>query len=101
MKQNVNLHDFQDAFRTSDFRKATFSYEGLEALYNGLIAYEEDCDTEIELDVIGLCCDYTEYDSLKEFNDEHDNKYKSIEDMENDIIVFYIPETTRFIVQNF
>lgn len=101
MKHTINLNDFKDAFWVSDSRRATFSYEGLEALYEGLTSYEEDCDTEIELDVIGLCCEYTEYNSLEEFNDEHDNKYKSIEDIENDTIVFYIPETTRFIIQNF
>jgi hypothetical protein len=101
MKQTITVHDFQDAFLSSDFRKTTFSYEGLEALYNGLIDYEESCDTEIELDVIGLCCEYTEYNSLEEFNDEHDNKYKSIEEIEDHTIVYEIPETTRFIIQAF
>ena len=101
MKHTINLNDFRDAFRTSDSRGATFSYEGLETLYEMLTSYEEDSGTEIELCVISLCCEYTEYNSLKEFQDEQGDKYKSIEDIENDTIVFYIPETTRFIVQNF
>ena len=101
MKRTINLNDFRDSFWTSDSRRATFSYEGLETLYEMLTSYEEDSGTEIELDVIGLCCEYTEYDSLKEFQNEQGDKYKSIEDIENDTIVYEIPETTRFIVQNF
>jgi hypothetical protein len=66
-----------------------------------LTSYEEDSGTEIELCVISLCCEYTEYNSLKEFQNEQGDKYKSIEDIENDTIVYEIPETTRFIVQNF
>jgi len=101
MKQTINLNDFKDAFWTSDFRQATFSYEGLETLYELLTSYEEDSDTEIELCVVSLCQDFTEYNSLEDFNDERDDKYKSIEDIENDTMVYRIPETTRFIVQNF
>ena len=100
MKHTINSHDFRDAFRESNWEHG-FSYEGLETLYEMLTSYEEDCDTEIELCVISLCQDFTEYDSLKEFQDEQSDKYKSIEDIENDTIVYEIPETTRFIVQNF
>jgi len=101
MKRTINLNDFKDAFWTSDFRQATFSYEGLETLYELLTSYEEDSDTEIELCVVSLCQDFTEYNSLKEFNDEYDNKYKSIEELAEETDVFCIPETTRFIVKNF
>jgi len=101
MKHTINLHDFKDAFWTSDFRQATFSYEGLETLYELLTSYEEDSDTEIELCVVSLCQDFTEYNSLKEFQEHYGDRYKSIEDIENDTMVYEIPETTRFIVQNF
>jgi hypothetical protein len=66
MKHTINLNDFRDAFRTV-IQEEHFSYEGLETLYEMLTSYEEDSDTEIELCVISLCCDYTEYNSLKEF----------------------------------
>ena len=43
-------------------RPSNFTYEGLECLYNYLIDFEQDTNTEIELDVIShLCCDYSEY----------------------------------------
>lgn len=58
MKTTVTLHAFQSAFKS--LRPHSFSYEGLEVLFN----YFEDCELgtgeEVELDVIGICCEYTE-----------------------------------------
>jgi len=41
-------------------RKTNFSYEGLEILFEYLEELEEGTDQEIELDVIALCCDFSE-----------------------------------------
>ena len=55
MIERLGFWDFRDAFRRYD-RIDTFSYDGLKALYE----YLEEADSEYELDVIGLCCDYAE-----------------------------------------
>jgi hypothetical protein len=56
MIQTINVSDFRDAFRACG-RKDQFSYEGLGALFD----YLEDFDGGgYELDVIALCCDYSE-----------------------------------------
>ena len=62
MKQTVNIHDFRQAFIDCG-REGTFTYEGLAALFEWIEQYEEDCGAEIELDVIALCCEYSEYES--------------------------------------
>jgi hypothetical protein len=59
MKQTVTLNDFRDAFRIYD-RTENFTREGLEALFDHIDALEQDTGEEIELDVIALCCDYSE-----------------------------------------
>lgn len=59
MKQTINLYQFRDAFQRMD-RADAFSYEGLEVLFNGLEEFEEDTNQEMELDVIALCCDFSE-----------------------------------------
>lgn len=59
MKQSVNKYDFHNAFETMG-RADQFSYEGRQALFDYLEQLEEDCGQEIELDVIALCCDYSE-----------------------------------------
>lgn len=59
--QEVNLYQFRDAFVRMD-RRDTFSYEGLEHLFN----YMEEYGTNYILDVVELCCEYTEssYDQI-------------------------------------
>lgn len=59
MKTTVSRYDFERAFADAG-RKENFSYEGLKALFEYLEQYEEDTGEEIELDVIALCCDYSE-----------------------------------------
>ena len=58
MKTTINIYSFRDMFRA--VRPDNFSYEGLGLLFEYLEQYEQDCDTELELDVIALCCDYSE-----------------------------------------
>ena len=104
MKQTINEYQFKDAFQNC--RPNNFSYEGLTALYDYLEQYEEDTGQEMELDVIGLCCDFTEYDSLKEFQKEYNepyekNNYKTIEEIEDETIVIRIEGKEGFIIQDF
>ena len=69
MKQNVNLHDFEQAFRA--IRPDDFSSFGLEALFSYLEEIEEDRGSEMELDVIAICCDFIEYENVEEYLKEH------------------------------
>jgi len=58
MKQTINLFDFRRAFQDHD--RDNFSYDGLNLLFDALTDFEAGDFTEIELDVIGLCCDFVE-----------------------------------------
>ena len=71
MKQTINVYGFRRAFERTD-RKDQFSYEGLKALFEYLEQYEDDTGEEVELDVIALCCDFSEYERLEEFHKDHD-----------------------------
>ena len=59
MKTTVSIHDFRDAFRSMG-RGEQFTYEGLEILFDYLESMEQDSGEEMELDVIAICCDFTE-----------------------------------------
>ena len=61
MIQSITKNQFSDAFHSMG-RGDAFSYHGLNSLYDYLIQLEDDCDMDIELDVIELCCEYSEYD---------------------------------------
>ena len=62
MITTVSQTDFVDAFRDMG-RQDNFSYNGLNALYDYFEDYSEDTGESIELDVIALCCEYSEHDS--------------------------------------
>jgi len=58
MKQTINLFDFRRAFKDHDLDN--FTYEGLNLLFEHLEGFERDTGEEFELDVIALCCEFSE-----------------------------------------
>ena len=62
MKQTITETMFKDAF-TKAGRGDNFSYNGLSALFEWLEELEEDTGQEMKLDVIGLCCEFSEYET--------------------------------------
>ena len=97
MKQTMNEFDFKNEFKK--IRPDNFSYDGLTALYDHLIQYEEDCDTELEFDPIAYCCEFSEYDSFEDVKKNYD--VEDLEHLEQNTIVLKIPNTSRFIIQNY
>ena len=72
--QTVNEHQFIDAFKTWDTYKNNFSYEGLKALYEELEQVAECMDNgTVELDVVAICCDYSEFENFKDFQEQYSN----------------------------
>ena len=98
MYMRLNLYGFQDVFREMG-RENQFSYDGLTALFKELTSYEEMYGEEMELDVIALCCEYTEWKNLKEFQDNYGDEYETMEDVENRFMVISIDDD-RFITSN-
>lgn len=98
MKTTVTEYSFRRAFET--IRPNNFSYAGLEALFEYFEQYEEDTGEEIELDVIAICCAFTEYTDLAEFQANYGDDYQSIEDIEDHTTVIRIDDES-FIVEDF
>ena len=99
MRRTVNVYDFRQAFVDYD-RAENFSYAGLEALFEYLVSLEEDTGEEMELDVIGICCDFSEYENIKEFQENYGDEYQTIEDVEERTTVIPV-DGDRFIIQQF
>ena len=99
MIQTINKSEFTSAFHKAG-RGTQFSYKGLHALYDDLELYAESSGNPIELDVIALCCDYAEYESLKDFQEDYGNEYESISDIGQATTVIMIDDTS-FIIQQF
>ena len=62
MKQSINFSQFADAFQDMN-RSDNFSYAGLRALFDYIEDLDDQCETDTELDVIALCCEFSEYPS--------------------------------------
>ena len=99
MKTTVNMYDFEQAFMA--IRPDNFSYDGLKALFEWFEDYEEGTGEQYELDVIAVCCEWSEYADLDEFQRNYGKDYESIEDIEEMTTVIQIDGFNGFITQDF
>jgi hypothetical protein len=99
MKTTITYREFADAFRSSDTYRNNFSYDGLFALFDYLEELEESTGEEIEFDMVGIACDFTEYASIAEFREDYGSEYKTWEDVYEDTTVISVNDGA--IVQNF
>ena len=96
--ENVTREHFVHRFMT--MRPKQFSYGGLSALYDYLDDLSDDMQKDIELDVIAICCEYAEYDSIEEVLEDYD-LIKDREDLENNTVVIDIPNEKSLIIGQF
>jgi len=97
MKTTVSRYDFERAFIDAG-RRNTFTYDGLNLLFDYLEQYEEDCGTEIELDVVALCCEYDE-NTWQDIAENYDIDVSNGEDekAKKEIVREYIEENTMLV----
>ena len=69
MKKTINFYDFEQAFAAAG-RAEQFSREALKAIFEMMLSIEDDCGEELELDVIAICCDWSE-DSVEEIAENY------------------------------
>jgi hypothetical protein len=58
MKTTINFSEFRDLFQ--QIRPENFSYQGQKILFDYFEDYEESAGEELEIDIIAICCDYSE-----------------------------------------
>ena len=80
MKQTVNWYTFRDA-AVRHARLNQFGSDGWRAIFDYIEGYERDTGEEQEMDIIGLCCDMTRYESLAEFNQEMGEECETMQDV--------------------
>ena len=105
MITTINEYDFTTAFHKMG-RGNNFTYEGLKALYNYLEDLGDDIGEPIELDVVALCCEYIEYENLKEFENDYGKEFSNIDkrfkySIEDNTTLIPIQGTDSFIIQQF
>jgi|TARA_R100000093_G_C1925547_1_gene67041 hypothetical protein len=103
MKQTINQHQFEQAFRDHGRLGGdndNFSYEALELLFKYFEDSENDTGEEIELDPIAICCEYAEMTKEELLhNYEITIRYPSLnsEEEQEDIVQRYLENNTAFV----
>ena len=107
---NVNSSNFVDQFQKYN-RMANFSYDALLLLFDYLEDVAEDLQEPIELDVIALCCDYTESDYLSIAQDymidltdveEEDEQVEVVKEyLQDHTVLIGEADNCSFLYQNF
>ena len=106
----IDSHGFRNAFERCG-RQNQFSHCGKLALFEHLESIEQDTGSEIELDVVGLCCDFSEFDTAleaaKDCTDFTIDEDLNEEEQEKEALQFLSDSTTVItfdggvIIQNF
>ena len=102
MKKTITFNDFVDEFRGSQYENQ-FSYDGKRALFEYLEEIEGQDKEEMELDIVAICCDFTEYDSFEDFNKDYPD-IKDLEELNEYTTVLEVDnamKTDSFIIQQF
>ena len=97
MIYEINKTEFIEAFSKwhgGDY-KNNFSYEGLDAMYD----YFDEIE-EYELDMVGICCNYSEYENLAEIQEQYAD-IETVDDLRELTEVIEIPNTEKLIIAGY
>ena len=94
----MTVFSFCEWFRQSENRKNQFSFDALKSLYDYLINLEDDTGVEMEFDPVELCCNYSEYENLKEVKENY-RDIKNLNDLRDHTTVIEIPNSKKLIIQ--
>lgn len=79
--KTFNENDFINEFKAYN-RMDNFSFKGLRILFESLEQTAIDCEMNIKMDVIALCCDYNE-DSITDIINNYDIDVSECFDIED------------------
>ena len=101
--KKVTFNDFIEEFKNYG-REEAFTYQGKKALYDYLNELSESIEEPIELDIISICCNFTEYEDLDQFNNDYSysigEDIEDIEEIQQYTTVIPVNEE-GFIIQDF
>ena len=83
-----------------DIRPENFSLSGLDALFDYLTELEEDLGEQIRFDVVSLCCDYSQYNTLADYNSDYGTEHESWDDVADETTVIKITDDAAIIQQH-
>ena len=92
--RNMFIKEFRD------IRPDNFSLDGLDALFDYITELEEDLGEQIRFDVVALCCDYSQYNTLADYNSDYGTEHESWDDVADETTVIKITDEAAIIQQH-
>ena len=93
IKKTFNENDFINEFKIYN-RLNNFSYKGLRVMFDALNELAQDCEMVIEMDVIALCCEYSE-DTIEDVIDNYDIDLSDESyDNKTELVIDYLQDHT-------
>lgn len=87
-----NVSQFRDQFHRCD-RGDQFSYEALGLIFD----YLDDCGSDVELDVVGVCCEFAE-DTPESIADNYSIDTEGLDEGEiKDAVLSYLEDNTSIV----
>ena len=96
MKQELNTYQVADLLKQDD--NANWTYAGSMAIAEFFEELENDTDESIELDVVAIRCEFSEYKNFDEVKENYSD-IKTLEDLHDNTLV--IEFDTGLIIQDF
>ena len=96
--QSITQNQFVNAFRECG-REDQFSYDALNELFGYYYDLSEDSGEEFDLDVIAICCEWSEYDNALEAGQAYEPEgWKAMtEDDANESALNWLRDRTQVI----
>ncbi len=92
--RNMFIEDFRV------IRPDNFSLDGLDALFDYLTELEEDLGEQIRFDCVALCCEYSQYNTLADYNSDYGTEHESWDDVADETTVIKITDEAAIIQQH-
>jgi hypothetical protein len=96
MKKTLTTYEIAHELMQDD--NANWTRVGAFALAEYLQELEEDTGEEMEMDVVAIRCDFSQYDSLPDWGIEY---FGSIEALNNEFGIFDIPEDLDEVIREY
>ena len=91
---------FHDEFKAYG-RGEQFSIEAFDALFEHLTEFADAQSERYELDVIGECCEWTEYDSMREAIDAYGDDITCLDDLRDRTAAVIVLPSGGVLMTNF
>lgn len=90
MLKRITEDDFHAMFISSDMGHSKFSMLGRTALFEYFEEMEDASGTQMIINVVEVCCDWAEYDSVHNYNECYGTEHRDWDDVRADAEVILV-----------